>query len=280
MVDAYSIFQSNGTDEAKLREVIASIEDSIMAELVSANLKNTNLSGDPMAGSVKVSRLMGATVRDYGTARTAGAGDKVKDNYKTVSVDQRKEIVEEINRFDIAQYGLADMIARRKDSIVLSFMNHIDEAFFAEAESAGTEVTTVGTTIADRVEYLIQSAETVKNSNVHGVKRNQLALSLTPEAFGKLANYIDTLPNPVDGGVDVNYFHKVKVYSNVNQTEDAIVMYIGAIAEPVVITDVRQDPIPMSNEDAISFFFNYGVEAITPDLIFYGSVVDDSEVSA
>lgn len=279
LTDAYSIFQSDRETEDKLREVIGSIQDMIQANLVSKYLRNENLSGDPMAGSVNVKRLMTSTVRDYGTARGNGFGDKVADNGVTINLDQRKEVVEEINKFDIAQYGLADMLSRRAMNIALSVDYELDTKFFAEAESKGTEVTFEGTAIQDKVEELIQKAETTSNDNVRGVNRSMLALSLSPKAFGALENYIDTLPNPVAGGVDVNYFHRVKVYANPNQTEDAICMLVGAIAQPAVIADIKEEDIPLSNEVAIQVFFNYGVEAVTPDLIYYGSLFEE-EVSA
>jgi hypothetical protein len=278
--DAYSIFKANGTDEAPLREVIASIQDQIDKTLVSGQVKNTNLSGDPLAGSVKVSRLMSATVRNYGTARGNDfTGDKVKDNYVVVNLDQRKEIVEEVNKFDVAQYGLADMLGRRASSIASSFQSHLDAAYFAMLESEGTEVTVEGSSIQDKIEFLIQKAETTVNSNVRGVNRSMLALTVTPEVFGLLENYIDSLPNPKDGGVDVNYFHRVRIYSNLNQTEDVIVQLVGAGAQPVAIIDIDMQPVPMSAEMAVTFFFNYGVKAVTPDLVYYGSVTE-AEVSA
>jgi hypothetical protein len=54
-------------------------------------LKNKQVSGDPASGSVKVSRFLGSTVRDYGTARSLGRGDKLKDNYVTVLLDEEKK---------------------------------------------------------------------------------------------------------------------------------------------------------------------------------------------
>lgn len=279
LTDAYSIFQSDKETEDKLREVIASIQDMIQANLVSKYLRNENLSGDPMAGSVNVKRLMTSTVRNYGTARGNGFGDKVADNGVTINLDQRKEVVEELNKFDIAQYGLADMLGRRVSNIALSVDYELDSKFFIEVEEEGTEATLTGTTIADKVENLIQNVETVKNDNVRGVNRSMLALSLSPATFGALENYIDTLPNPVAGGVDVNYFHRVKVYANPNQTKDAICMVVGAVAMPAVIADIKEEDIPLSNEVAIQVFFNYGVEAVMPDLIFYGDVLE-AEISA
>lgn len=276
MQNSYSIYKANGTDKATLREIVDSIPGQIAQSTISSLVKNTRLSGNPRAGSVKVSRLMGATVNAYGTARTAGAGGKVKDNYITVLLDQDKEVVEEINKFDLETYGLDGILEQRKEALVFAFAQHLDSAFFTEAEAEGSEVTSTGSTIVDRVEHMIQSLETVKSTNVNGVPRSMMMLSLTPEAMGKLANAIDVLPNPVNGGVDVTYFHNVKVYSNVNQTEEAIIMAIGSIAQPVIMSDVKQEDIQFSNEVGVAFFFKYGTEAVTPDLIFYGDIISEA----
>jgi len=270
--DAISIFQSNGATADKLREVYASIVDQIQKGALSVALKNQELSGNPLAGSVEVRRLMTATVRNYGTARTAGEGDQVKNNGVTINLDQRKEIVEEINNFDVEQYGLDGMLARRSQNFSLGAIRHLDSAFFTIAESAGTEVTLTGSTLVEKIEQLIQSVETVSNDNVDGVDRELLDLVLTPEVYGLLESYIDTLPNPMSGGVDVKLFHRVRVHSNVRQTEDAICMVRGSIGQPVAMVDFQVAPIDLSNETAMAMFFNYGTKAVMADLIKFGTV--------
>jgi hypothetical protein len=276
MQDAYSIFQSNGTDEAKLREVIASIQGQIAKRMISGNIKNTALSGDPRAGSVKVSRLMGSTVQDYGTARSGGAGNKISDNYVTVPLDTDKEIVEEVNKFDLRQYGVDGILEKRAESIAFGFASHMDSAFFTEAEAEGTEVTASGDTIADRLMNIISNLEKVSNDNVDGVPKEMIRVSLSVDAYNELQGYLDTLPNPVEGGVRIETFHGVRVYPTVHQTEEAIVQAVGAIAAPTIISDIDFGKIPLSNEMGITFFFNYGVEAVMSDLIFYGDIISEA----
>ncbi len=271
--EAVSIFKANRTDEDELREVYANIVDQIQVNTLSTVLKNTNLSGDPEAGSVVVRRLQTSLVKDQGTARTAGEGDKISDNGVTVNLDVRKEIVEEVNRMDIRQYGIPELVRRREQNFVLATARHLDTAFFTEAESAGTEATVVATDIADQVEELIQSVETVKNENVDGVNRELINLTLSPAAYGMLRNKIHTYANPNEGGVDINTFNGVRVWSNLRQTEDAIAMVQGSIALPVVIEDFDLEKINLSAESGLTMFFNYGVKAVMADLIKYANLL-------
>ncbi len=275
--NAVSIFKADGTTPELLTESYANLIDQVQKGAVSVRLKNTDISGNPASGSVVARRLESSLVKTYGTARTAGEGDKINNNGVTVNLDQRKEIVKEVNTFDVEQFGIPAMVDKQATSFSLSMTAHLDRAFFTEAEAKGTEVDlSGGANISAQIETLIQAVETVTNDNVDGVDRGLIALSLTPEVYGLLESYIDTLPNPA--GVATPTFHGVEVYSNHRQTEDAIAMMKGAVAQPVAIVDFKTAEIPLSNETAMQLFFNYGTKAVMEDLIMYGTVV--SEVSA
>lgn len=267
--NAYNLFKADGTTEEVLMEGYSSIVDQIQKSAKSIGLKNTSLSGDPRTGSVVVRRLETSLVKAYGTARTAAAGDAVKNNGVTINLSDRKEVVEEVNNFDVIQFGLSDMIARRASNFGLSVARYLDSAFFAEAEAEGTEVTITASTVVGKVEELIQALEVVSNDNVDGVDRDLMVLSLTPSIYGELENYIDTLPNA--NGVDINMFHGVEVISNTRQTEEAIVMVKGAIAQPMAIQNFSTEEIPLTNDTGMKLFFNTGVQAVMPDLIMYAT---------
>lgn len=275
--NAYSIFKADGETPETLAESYANIIDLVQKSAVSIKLKNTELSGDPRSGSVVVRRLEASLVKAYGTARTAEEGDKLINAGVTVNLDQRKEIVKEVNRFDMEQFGIPGMIDKQALSFSSSMTAHLDRAFFTEAEEAGTEVDLSGgaTTVA-KLEALIQAVEGTTNDHVDGVDRGLIAVSLKPEVYGELETYIDTLANPA--GVKIATFHGVEVYSNHRQTEDAIAMMKGAVAQPVAIVDFKTADIDFSNEIAMMLFFNYGTKAVMADLIAYGAIV--SEVSA
>ena len=46
-------------------------------------------------------------------------------------------------------------------------------------------------------------------------------------------------------------------------------MIRGAVAQPVVVDQYSNpEKIPLSNDFAVSLFYDYGTKALTPDLIF------------
>jgi len=273
--DTLSIYLANGSTKDKLTEAYAEVVDMIQKGAISQQIKNTALSGDPESGSVEVRRLMTSASQAYGTARTARAGDAVKNNGVTVNLSSDKEIVEEVAQKDLLLYGVDGILDSRKLNHQKAMIRELDSAFFTEAESAGTEVTVTTDTLVEQLEELIQAVETTENDNVDGVDRDMLVLTLTPAIYGALRNYIDTLPNPVDGGVDVKMFHDVRVFSNTRQTEDAICMAVGAIAQPVVAKPYEVERIPLSNDYAVELYYSYGTKAVMPDLIAYADVGDD-----
>lgn len=276
--NASSIMQADGATPELLTESYANLIDQVQKSAIYTQLKNTEISGDPQSGSVVARRLESSLVKTYGTARSAHAGDKINNNGVTVNLDQKKEIVQEVNQFDVAQFGIPGMVDKRRDSFALSMSAHLDRAFFTEAESAGASVdVSAETTIVAKLEKLIQSVETVSNDNVDGVDRSMIAVTVTPQVYGLLENYIDTLPNV--NGVAVPSFHGVQIFSNHRQTQDAICMMKGAVALPVAIVGFEAGKIPLSNEIGMTIFFNYGVQGVMADLIKYADMVDE-EVSA
>lgn len=277
---ALSIFQSNGTDEDELRVAYNSFIDQIQKKANYTLLNNTAMSGDPQAGSVIVRRLMTSTVRPYGTARGNYGGDKISNNGVIINLDQRNEIVEEVEQWDIDQYGLPGLIERRSQNLALSMARSLDTAFFTEAVTAGTEETITSSTTEDKIEELIVSLETLQNDNVDGVDREMMVLCLKPAIYGEMLTYVDGLANPANGGVQLPTYHGVRVLSNFRQSKDAIIMtdgMAGAVALPVAIKDFRVKEEPYSLSQIMGIFFHYGVQVVAEDLIRYA---DFTEVSA
>ena len=91
--NALSILLADGKTADTLKESYAELVDMIQKSAISAQIKNTNLSGNPESGSVEARRLMTAESQTYGTARTNGAGDKVKNNGVTINLDQHKATI-------------------------------------------------------------------------------------------------------------------------------------------------------------------------------------------
>lgn len=275
--DALSIYV-NDTVKDKLAETYGQVIEAVQKGAISEQIKNKNYSGDPSTGSVEIDRFKNATVNDLGTARTNAKGDKLKNTGKvTINVDTDKEIVEEIAKKDIKLHGLDVMAERRKSNHIKRMIAYLDTQFFAKAEAEGTALTNVTeTSIEEILEKLIQNVETTQNDWVDGVERDMLVLTVKPNVYGKIRNYIDK----VDGtnGTD-EYFHKVRVYSNHRQTKDAICMIDGAVAQLVTTDEYDAEKIPLSNDIALELFFSKGTKAVMPDLIkFIANVGTDNTV--
>lgn len=264
--DALSILQAQSTKD-KLAEKDGALIDSIQKDALSSRLKNTEYSGDPTTGSVVINRFKNSASNAYGTARAAGKGGNLLNNGKvTINIDTDKEIIEEIEGKDITMHAVQGLIDRRTANHSKRMAAELDRAFFACAEDAATEITTTATGIEDIVEAAIQKIETTNNDWVDGVDRADIEISLSPKAYGKLRKYVDV----IDGGVGAEQaplFHGARVYSNTRQTADLVIMYHGAVAQPVAITPYDAERIGLSNAYAIELFYSFGTKAVMPDLI-------------
>ena len=268
--DALSIY-INDTEKDKLAETYGEVIEAVQKGAISEQIKNKNYSGDPTTGSVEISRFANAKVNDKGTARTNGKGDKLKNSGKvTINVDTDKEIVEEFTKKDLKLHGVSGIAEKRKTNHTKRMIAYLDTEFFAKAEEEGTAITIPAdiTALAEKLETLIQDVETTKNDWVDGVDRDMLVLTVTPSVYGKLANYIDSIPNSINGLND-EIFHKVKIFSNHRQTKDAICMIDGAVGQLVTTDEYDAEKIPLSNDYGLELFFSKGTKAVMPDLIKY-----------
>lgn len=272
--DALSIY----TDvEEDVKDLLAERYDALIANVaakaISSNIKNKNLSGDPRAGSVEVSRFANSTAQTYGTARTAGAGEKLDNSGKvTVNINVDREITTEIEQKDIRFKGLTDVLADRTKNHDQTMIVDLDKAFFAEAVSAATEVSVTGlTSMAQIVDAAIEKVTNVTNDFVEGVDRAEVVVTLTSAAYDKLLREHDFSPineTSVQAG-RMGRYHGVTVYENIRQTAAVITQRIESIAQPVVIDEYSTpERIQLSNAFATALFYSYGTKAVTPDLIF------------
>lgn len=265
--DALNIYANGEKD--KLAETYGSVIEAVQKGAVSEQIKNKNYSGDPSTGTVVINRFKNAAVADLGTARTGGKGAALDNSGQvTVSVDTHKEIVEELAKTDVKLFGLAGMAEKRKVNHTKRMIAYLDGEFFACAEAAGTKVELTATDVAGKVEELILAVETTKNDYVDGVDRDMIVVTVSPAVYSAIQNYIDTVPNSLNG-VNDNYFHNVRVFSNHRQTKPAIAMIDGAVAQLVTTDEYEAEKIPLSNDIALELFFSKGTKAVMPDLIKY-----------
>lgn len=276
-LDALSI-ELVTTGKDKLAEAYGKVIENIQHITLANVLKNTDLSGDPSTGTVEAKRFVNVSGNAYGTARTAGAGQKIKVKPVVVSLNDNTEYLEEVEEKDIKTYGVAGLIEKRTANHQNALAVELDTKFFAEAVSAGSAFTpTSVTNVEDEIEEAIQKVETVKNDYVQGVPRNMISVVMTPAYYGKLRNKINSITNSNNLGVVSNYqagiFNNARVYSNVFLPAgiDYIVMVDGAVAQPIMTTVANPEKIQLSDATGFGLFAYKGTKAVMEDLIFYKS---------
>ena len=256
-----------------LSELYGKVIENVQKSLVSATMKNQDLSGDPEAGSVEAKRFANANSQAYGTARAAGAGNKVKATPVTVAINTDKEIVEELEEKDVKMYGVEGVMARRTANHSLRMAAELDKAFFTAAEAAAVEVTVAAdTSVEDELELIIQECENTQNDFVDGVPRSMMTLVLSTSYYGKVRNNLDKMTRAnVDTSSEEFYaWHGVEAKSCVHLPTgcDYLLIVDGAVAQPVMANAYAAEKIPLSEAYGISLFYHYGTKVVTPDLIF------------
>lgn len=274
--DALNVYASltGTTTKAKLRESYGGLIESIQKNALSTRLKNTRYSGDPQAGSVKVSRFVNSKSQAYGTARAAGEGNPLRDLGVTINVDTDREIIEEIEAKDIKFSPVEGVVANRVQDHDQTVVRELDSAFFAAIEAvtgAAVTLTTDDSDLEGAFEELVGKMETLKNDFVDGIDRSLMSVTLKPSVYGKLRTKFDPLVG-VNGETIGETYHGVKVYSNHRQTKDMVLLVDGAVGQPVVVDEYAPSRIPLSNAAAVELFFHYGTKVVAEDLVAHADV--------
>ena len=168
-----------------LAEAYNGVIENVQKATISVQLKNTDLSGDPTAGTVEAKRFVNAKSNAYGTARGKGKGELVKGT--------DREFIEEVEQKDVSLLGVDGLITRRSANHAMQMANELDRAFFAECVASGTQFTpSTGTTeIQDIIEEAIVTLETLKNDYIDGIPRNMLSVEVTPAVYSKMRKYLE-----------------------------------------------------------------------------------------
>lgn len=275
------LLENEGRDY--LAELYGRVIQNVQKTLISSAMKNTELSGDPAAGSVEAKRFANANSKDYGTARAAGKGDAVKAKPVTVALDKDKEIVEELEEKDTKLYGVDGVLDKRAQNHVLRMAAELDNAFFAAAANAANVLNlSAGATVAEELEAIIQECETTQNDFVDGVPRSMMHLVLSPRYYGKIRNDLDRATNNANvdtAAEEFNVWHGVRAYSCVHLPAGCnyLLMVEGAVAQPVMANQYKAEKIPLSNAYGVELFYHYGTAVVTPDLIFRPGVFKKAE---
>lgn len=269
---AISILKAAG-QAADLSELYGIVIENIQKAALSGGLKSQAYTGDPKAGSVEFKRFANAAPKNYGSARTARTSTQVVAAPITVNLGIHKEIIEECAQFDLDTLGVEGVMSRRVVEHINSMVADLDGAFFTKACTAAEQTNTAATDPLEQLEALILDLETVENDFTRGVPRDQMSVVCSPAFYSLIRSGLDVQANPnVDTAAEeFGLYHGVRVYSSLRLTAgiDAIAMADGAVAQPVVVYQYGEpEKIPMSNDYAISLFYDYGTETLTPDLIF------------
>lgn len=274
-LDALSIELIAGGKD-KLAEKYGKVIENLQHITLASQLKNNDLSGDITTGTVEAKRFKNISGNAYGTARTAGNGQSIKETPVVISLNDDTEYLEEVEEKDLRTYGVDGLIARRTANHQDALAVELDTKFFAEAVSAGSSYAgEEGASIEDEIEGAIENVETVKNNFVNGVPRNKISVVMSPAYYGKLRNKINSISNSQNLGVVPNWegglFNNCRVYSSVFLPEgiNYVVMVDGAIAQPVMTSIYNPKKIELSDATAFGLFAYKGTKAVMSDLIFY-----------
>lgn len=267
----------DGSDSGKmlLKEAYDGVIENVQKATVSSKIKNTDLSGDPDAGTVEAKRFANASSQAYGTARTAGKGNAVKGKPVTISIDTNREFVEEIEQKDVRLLGVDGLIAKRSANHAQRMAAELDTAFFEEGKKAGTQFKPASsvTAIQEIVESAILQLEKLKNDYIDGLDRSMLNITFDPDTYSAMRMYLDTVVNTNVNTTTEDFvsYHGVKCYSS-NRLPSGVkfeIMMDESIAQPVRSVPYSAERVPLSEAVAVEMFFYYGTKAVTPDTILW-----------
>lgn len=267
----------DGSESGKmlLKEAYDGVLENVQKQAVSVQLKNTDLSGDPTAGTVEAKRFVNSASQAYGTARTAGKGNAVKGKPVTIPIDTDKEFVEEIEDKDIKLLGVDGIVAKRSANHAMRMAAELDEKFFAEGKTSGTQFKPAKavTAIHEIVEKAILLLENLKNDYIDGLPRDMLRIVFDAETYSQMRMYLDTVVNTNVDTTTESFvmYHGVRCYSSNRLPAGVkfVIMMNESIAQPVMSQAYSAEKIPLSNAVAIELYFNYGTKAVTPDTIYW-----------
>lgn len=264
------LLETEGKDY--LSELYGKVIENVEKGTISGILKNTDLSGNPVSGTVEAKRIAFAQEQAYGTARAAGAGQKIVARPVTVAINNDKELVSEVEEKDTSLYGVEGLLERRSAEHTASMIRALEKAFFVKAATDATLISSDTTDAQARFEEEVLAIETTKNDFVNGVPRSMIHIIKTPQEYSKLRRWINTDSNNASVLSNVEEFgllNGVHVYSSIDLPVGVgtIGMCQGSVAEPVLPKGYDAEKIPLSNAYAIELFYSYGIASVMPDLI-------------
>lgn len=269
-IESLSILASSGGNDY-LAEKYGETIENIQSKNVSAQIKNTDLSGNPESGTVEAKRFANATVNAYGTARAGGAGTKIKAKPVIVAIDKDREIIEEVEEKDVSLYGVEAVVEKRIKNHEMRMGKDMERDFFDVMSGTGDVYTTTETDIKAKVEAAIVALEKTKNEWVDGVDRMFMTVIANADTYSALQGEIDKLPNAAtdSAAAEIEVYHGTKIRKSTDLPDgvEFIVQVDGSVAQPVRYTLSPAAKIPMSNAYSFGIFYSFGTKEVSPDLV-------------
>lgn len=268
--EALNIMMQDGETKENLKQVLSGVLENVSARAVSEQIKAKNGSGTPEGGVIEYKRFVNAELKDKGTARKAGEGDKVKAKPVKVYIDTDKEIVEELQGKDVKLYGIDGMAEKRKVNHQSAIVRYLDREFFAKVLE-GTKIAAKAT-VQETIDELLTNARTLKNDFIDGIESDLLVIVVDSKYRKDMKKILDDLPNGTDPKEQaIGMYDSVRVYESTRMPSGvrAVVMMDGAIAQPYYVSEYGAEKIPFDDAVALEDFLYKGTKALMEDTIFY-----------
>lgn len=268
--EALNIMMQDSETKENLKQVLSGVLENVSAKAVSEQIKAKNGSGTPEGGVIEYKRFVNAELKDKGTARKAGEGDKLKAKPVKVYIDTDKEIVEELQGKDVKLYGIDGMAEKRKVNHQSAIVRYLDREFFAKVLE-GTKIDAKAT-VQETIDELLTNARTLKNDFIDGIESDLLVIVVDSKYRKDMKKILDDLPNGTDPKEQaIGMYDSVRVYESTRMPQGvrAVVMMDGAIAQPYYVSEYGAEKVPFDDAVALEDFLYKGTKALMEDTIFY-----------
>jgi len=271
-IESLAMLRTDGGKEY-LSEQYGKVIENVQKDTISGKIKNTDLSGDLTSGTVLAKRFANAKSQKYGTARSGGKGNNVKDIEVPVQIDNDREFIEEVEEKDVKLGGVEGLVTKRTTNHGKRLEAELDEEFFRISVESGSKITPTETDLIDIIDETINTLVNTKNDFIDGIDRSLISVTCNSTTYSKIRKHLDKLPSShvetdkedFVGRHGVRYFEEIRLPENVQ----FVVMMDGSVAQPVHVSVATPTKVPLSDATAFGLFVYYGTKAVTPETIIY-----------
>lgn len=256
-----------------LAEILDGVIENIQTGAVSEALRNKRGSGDPRSGSVEYKRFVNAQLKDKGSARHDGKGEKIVAKPVIINIDDDKEIIEELQLKDVKLYGIDGLAEKRKANFASRVKAYLDRKFFAGCVDEGTQFERGELTEPKAIiDAMIVQAKETSSDFIDGIDAEDLALVVNGTYRKAIKNDLDELPNgtnPANG--EIGMYDSLITYESNRLPEgvNCLVMLKESYALPHYITDYAAEKVLFDDAIALENFVYSGAGALNPEAIYY-----------